>query len=163
MTYKDLNKKRAYYAKYNRDAREKRWLSEITPMDRLWTQREFAWAAGLFEGEGCFSTGVYKNTRSFKAQLAMTDRDVVERFHKILGLGLLRFKPPYQPHHKIQYTWTVSGFEDTQAVMAALWPWLGVRRRARIREILALARDYFASPASNGMPRNRFRRARRTI
>lgn len=154
-------KKRVYHAKYNRDQREKRWLSQIIPQDRPWTRMDLAWVAGVFEGEGCFSSGVCNRSRSFVARIAMTDADVVERVHAILSLGILRWKPAAKAHHKAQRTWAVSGFEDVQAVMAALWPWLGTRRRARVREILSLARAYFATPASNGLPRNRFRRAKR--
>jgi hypothetical protein len=46
-----------------------------------------AWAAGVFEGEGCFSlhkvtSAWHKEYRYFRMSMGMTDEDVVRRFHK---------------------------------------------------------------------------------
>ena len=61
----------------------------------MWNPIDLAWAAGLFEGEGCFTFQGSKKARTRggrlgKAQLSMTDEDVVRKFHTIMGFGSLR-------------------------------------------------------------------------
>lgn len=103
-------------------------------MDR--TREDLAWAAGLFEGEGCFTTS--RRGRFQCAKVSMTDADVVERFNAIIGFGSLTNLRLSQknPKWKDQRCWTVSNFEGFQAVVVMLWPWLGERRRARAIEVL---------------------------
>lgn len=50
---------------------------------------EAAWLAGLFEGEGCISLA---GTR-VQLSIAMTDRDVVERFVSMVGYGKVTCRP----------------------------------------------------------------------
>ena len=68
----------------------------------------------------------------------MTDEDVVRRFGRAIGLGVV--KGPYQhsrqPRNKPHWDWYVSGLEETQAVVSMLWTGLGLRRRARAVEVL---------------------------
>ncbi len=61
---------------------------------------DMAWAAGLFEGEGCIvylrhgprtSDGCYWTERQL--QLTITDRDVLERFLQIVEVGVIRDSP----------------------------------------------------------------------
>jgi hypothetical protein len=94
------------------------------------TRDEIAWAAGLFEGEGCFAW-----TGTPSVILGMTDRDIVERFAAIVGFGLL-YEEPRRPPEQTLYRWRANGFENVQAVLAMLWQWLGPRRRARAVEVL---------------------------
>lgn len=107
--------------------------------------RQLAWAAGLFEGEGCFSFSDSR-VRQVSAALNMTDEDIVRRFRAIVGFGAIYEVAPQKSHWKKQWRWRASTFEQVQALMAAFWPWLGVRRRARAIEVL---RCYHAlEPAS---------------
>ena len=98
-----------------------------------WTRENIAWAAGLFEGEGSFSP------RQNKICLTSTDRDVAARFMEVIGCGSLRARIPtaQQLGKKTQYTWTVSRQEHTQAILAAFWPWLGERRREKVKQFCA--------------------------
>ncbi len=101
---------------------------------------ERAWLAGIFEGEGCFSgrfeSGPGKD-RTVTAKVAMSDRDTVEKFHRLIGLGNIS-----GPHldsrgkSKPMWKWTVSSFELFQQTVCYLWPWLGERRRAKATELL---------------------------
>lgn len=163
MAYKNIVDYRQYHATYNRLHREKRYRTETVFRNRDWTKLSLAWVAGVFEGEGCFTTSKYRNSRTFVARISMTDEDVVRKIHAVTQMGNILIKRPEQAHHKVQFSWTVSGFEGFQAVVAALWPWLGNRRKSRAKEILILAQDYFATPQSNGRPRTRFRRRRQTM
>ena len=119
--------------------------------------RDLAWAAGLFEGEGCFSTSLVtrpprpekgeKNSRrqrSTQARLAMTDEDTVRRFSEVIGFGSIGNagrSPSCPSHWKPQWTWQCNSHEKVQALVAMLWFGLGARRRARAAEILRLARQ----------------------
>jgi len=84
------------------------------------------WAAGLFEGEG--------NARlagSPRLKVAMTDEDVVRRFHSVVGCG--KVTGPYHPGggRKEVWTWTATG-EDAVTTAARLLPWLCSRRAQAI-------------------------------
>src|SRR5271154_5870369 len=97
--------------------------------DPTWRE-ELAWAAGLFEGEGCF-------TRSHGvpvANMGMTDLDVIRRFHGIMGFGSMYEMKRADPW-KDGLQWMTTTFEQMQATGAMLWPWLGERRRARATEL----------------------------
>lgn len=100
-----------------------------------WERESLAWLAGLFEGEGCITTAG-KSNGLYVLRLAMTDFDVVERAAAVVGVGRLYDAPPGKPGDKPQRLWVVSKSADVQAVLAAIWPWLGERRRQRAREAL---------------------------
>jgi hypothetical protein len=93
-----------------------------------WSRENLAWAAGLFEGEGCITRrqGVQTNL-----VMTMTDEDVVRRFHAIIGHG--KVYGPYKTKTgvKLQWRWACTGSKHCIAVLAALWCFLGERRKAR--------------------------------
>ena len=104
----------------------------------MWNSEELAWAAGLFEGEGCFadSHGVPV------CRLGMTDEDVIRRFHEIIRIGTIYAFTRTNPNTagvewKNGHEWATTNFEHTQAFMAAIWPWLGERRKAKAHDLLA--------------------------
>lgn len=105
-------------------------------------REELAWAAGLFEGEGCI-TGQVCNKKFYypKAFLIMTDFDVVVRFQEALGFGSFVLRLARREGWKDQLEVNVCSFEKFQQLVCLLWPWLGIRRRARIVEVLRLARE----------------------
>lgn len=108
---------------------------------------EIAWAAGLFEGEGCWHL---QRGRHAGASLTTTDPDVLARFATAVGIGTIR---PHiwrrLEHHKPQYRWHAYGFEKVQAIAAMFWPWLGERRRGRASEVLKIARAGKLSPGAS--------------
>lgn len=99
-----------------------------------WNREDLAWVAGLFEGEGCIA-----NTHRVPLlRLGTTDFDVLDHFHAVVGCGRL-----YDMSHTIGHPvwkpareWQTTTFADTQAIIAAFWPWLGSRRRAKGTEVL---------------------------
>src|SRR3990167_10511069 len=117
---------------------------------------DLAWAAGLFEGERCFTL----SGKSPQAVLAMSDHDVVRRFSAVVGVGALRNRPKFSVtvpaggltrtpfESKPLLVWSACGFQNVQAVAAMLWTWLGNRRRARATEILAIARTAGLRPGA---------------
>lgn len=99
------------------------------------------WAAGLFEGEGCITTGVDnrangKTRHHLRLQLGSTDEDVVRRFHKIVGLGSVG--GPYadvrKPQYKPTWRWSAS-YKQAGLALAKMLPYLGERRVARAAEL----------------------------
>jgi hypothetical protein len=101
-------------------------------------RESLAWAAGLFEGEGCLTTYLRSSRpggrkyRAAELSIYSTDPDVLRTFHRIVGVGQIN-------RHRRSET-VGKPAEHVQAVVAALWPWLHSRRRARIVEVLQLMR-----------------------
>jgi hypothetical protein len=91
------------------------------------TDLEWAWAAGLFEGEGCIS---YTGKNSVTLSLGMTDRDVIDRFAAVAGCGSIAV----QAHHrsKTLYRWHIGDQDRVREILGRLEPWLGQRRRERM-------------------------------
>lgn len=100
------------------------------------TARDLTWLAGLLEGEGSF----YPNGRapgSPVISLCMTDRDVVERAHRLLG-GPAKIVTTNRRTvtGRTAYRFQVYGELAAQWMMT-LYVEMGERRRAKIRELLA--------------------------
>ena len=95
----------------------------------------YAWAAGLFEGEGCIATEYAGYVR---LMVSMTDEDVVKRMREAVGGSVSG------PHvqgvradghiRKPIWRWTASG-SRARSLLILWWPWLGWRRRARASAI----------------------------
>ena len=102
-------------------------------------RERLAWAAGLFEGEGCVSGQRIAGTFYPKLSLGSTDPDVLVAFQLAIGgFGNITTKSRRgtKPHWKPAQQWQLTRFEHLQAVLAMLWPWLKSRRRARIKQVL---------------------------
>lgn len=98
----------------------------------------YAWAAGLFEGEGCIATQYDGYAR---LMLSMTDDDVVKRMREAVGGSV---NGPHVPRvgadgciRKPIWTWTASGTR-ARRLLILWWPWLGWRRRARASAVPGL-------------------------
>jgi hypothetical protein len=104
------------------------------------SENEVAWAAGLFEGEGCITMFQQKHHQQPQLRLSvqMTDRDVVERFCSIVECESVspekRLRPPRKPVH----VWQISNRRDVERLLLMFMPWLGERRRMRADEALTV-------------------------
>jgi len=85
------------------------------------------WLAGLYEGEGCFSQSGY----SLEACIWMVDEDIMRRAHALIPVAKWGFRE--LPSRKTQYGLRLYG-KNAVSLMMTLYPILGVRRQARIRE-----------------------------
>jgi hypothetical protein len=108
---------------------------------------EAAWAAGLFEGEGCFIiSSTNRRGRRFRyaaAAITLTDFDVLSRFLDVVGVGRINGPylkkyltvggKPYKPH----WRWQVQDRDGFRFFASAVKPWLGTRRLARLEVVLA--------------------------
>ena len=95
------------------------------------TLTEIAWVAGLLEGEGSFLATKYGSPF---VTIQMNDKDVLVRLRDILGVAKLY--GPYRhrrgtsfdtPHYRVT-AYSASAI----AWMLTIWPFMGVRRRAKI-------------------------------
>ena len=94
-----------------------------------------AWAAGLIEGEGCFTK--HSDGKAPYFLMDMTDKDVLEHFQKVFPNTNLR--GPYvhknKPIHKPRYRIDAYG-ENCKYIMKAVFPYLGDRRKKKVLEFL---------------------------
>jgi hypothetical protein len=96
-------------------------------MDNL-SNEDLAWAAGIFDGEGCI--GAYKNRQyiRLKVEVNNTDPRMPLKLHSMFG-GSLYLHPPYKdrPHEQQLYRWCAM---DTQAgdIIAQIYPYLTVKK-----------------------------------
>lgn len=96
--------------------------------------RDVAWAAGFFEGEGCMSySGGYP-----RLTVANCDLEPLDRFLDVVGGSLCGPYPPPVGDLSRRPKWIVQicGFDRCIEVAAALGPYLGERRRGRIQTAL---------------------------
>ena len=100
-----------------------------------WARENIAWAAGVFEGEGCIKLIPVSDPNRIALSLVMTDADVVYRFHSTLGLGFVG-KPTVRGCHKPYWTWTCTRGEHVQAILAAFWEFLGERRKLKAEKVI---------------------------
>jgi len=108
-----------------------------------WSRENLAWAGGLFEGEGCISTACGPRSRVV-LRVAITDEDVLDKFIGIIGVGKKR-REPIRGSYKQVFSWTLSRGENCQAVLAALWPFLGIRRKQKAKEAIIIFSKYIRS------------------
>jgi hypothetical protein len=109
-----------------------------------------AWAAGFFDGEGCFFHGVrkrYGNSKGgpyHRTETRMTQAHpaVLERFREVVGLG--QVYGPYAkqgPRDRPQWQYVAYGWRQTQAIIALLWPWIGEVKRLQAKNVLRQVRE----------------------
>ena len=98
---------------------------------------DWAWLAGLLEGEGHFRAQQLRTGRPcLRVYVKMTDRDVVERAAVLMQAPSVRALKPVA-EHKQAYEATANG-AAAQRVMERVRPWMGVRRGAKIDQLLAI-------------------------
>lgn len=106
---------------------------------------DVAWAAGLFEGEGCWNVYTRPNgKRQILAGLAMTDQDVVERFCEVVGFGAI-----HRSHSAVHvargdkplFVWRIYEASKVRELVALFMPYMGDRRRAKALKVLDLGAD----------------------
>lgn len=113
------------------------------------TTAQIAWVAAMIEAEGCIVATSYQyqkpgrghyQARCFRLAIEMTDLDVVLRIRDILGplCTVRERKPPsVNPNHRRRYILQFTGNELAGWLMT-IYPFMGQRRRAKIRQALKL-------------------------
>lgn len=102
------------------------------------TDVDIAWAAGLFEGEGCIYWQARSNNHGQASlQIRMTDLDVLTKFVDIVQCGKIFSRDYDQASNskKRVYKWNVQVRDDVIKVLNMLLPYLGERRTEKALEI----------------------------
>jgi len=105
------------------------------PRDR----EELAWAAGFFDGEGCFSFSVAGNYVC--VSISQTELEPLERFTRAVGVGWVL--GPYDLRkndrwiRKPQWVYRANGYERVQAIAAMLWFKLSSSKGEQARHALS--------------------------
>lgn len=94
---------------------------------------EIAWAAGLFEGEGCIN----EQPEGYGLQLLMTDEDVVRRFSVICETGTIYPRKPKPENHRVVHVWRTRQATEVDRLLRLFLPYLGERRREKADHVLA--------------------------
>jgi hypothetical protein len=97
-------------------------------------ETDIAWAAGLFEGEGCITQEVSKHAQMLK--IVSTDYDVLVKFMSIVGVGRLESRKKAADHHKDQWQWRVQDAQGITLVLEMLMPHFCLRRYQKAEEML---------------------------
>ncbi len=100
-------------------------------------KEETAWAAGLFEGEGCISSRhtkrKHRRDRGLVARLKMTDEDVVMHFFDVVRIG--NVTGPYRKKgRKPVWIWQAGSYGAVRDLIHKFGPWLHQRRTTRFEQ-----------------------------
>lgn len=105
-------------------------------------EQAFAWAAGLFDGEG--STELYTRRTPGRTWFALRSRvsqcdahgvpAVLQRFQAVVGRGRID-GPTSGEGYENAYKWD-AGADETLRVLAKIWPWLGAVKRVQAIEAI---------------------------
>jgi hypothetical protein len=104
---------------------------ELDPID----DADLHWLAGLLEGEGTFIAGPPSAPRSPAVQVAMVDRDIVERAGSLLN-GAVTVIASRREGWRTAYCVRVRGWRAV-LWMKRLRPLMGVRRQGQIDRAMA--------------------------
>lgn len=95
----------------------------------------------MFEGEGCVAEHRVSPTCKRRILvIQMTDRDVLERFSRIVGVGKVTPIPRghwSKPHYKDQFKWLVCAYADVMMIHEKFKPWLGERRAKKFASVMS--------------------------
>lgn len=109
---------------------------------------QIAWIAGILEGEGSF---IIRHDQNFIViTCSMTDEDIIDRLALFSGIGNKNIKQASQPHHKIQYKWSVSKRRDIEEFLPLILPYMGKRRSNKIIEVMQWLQDHPRQRQENG-------------
>jgi hypothetical protein len=103
------------------------------------TEAEWAWVAGVIEGEGCFQICKRPARKSQDAAVTvlMTDEDVIRRLQELSGVGRVT-GPHIRGVNKPIWLWRVAKADEAIPLITAIRPWLLARRAARADEVVAI-------------------------
>lgn len=108
-------------------------------------ETEYAWAAGFWDGEGCVSLTFRgpSNTPRVVAQVAQVDREVLDKFSRIMGVG--NVLGPYPARHENSqpyFCWRVEGAPHLRQIRDKLCQYLGSIKLEQIDNALQVRKNW---------------------
>lgn len=101
--------------------------------------REIAWAAGLYEGEGtCFAYVNKQGYATIRVRIGMTDEGPIRRFAAAVGCGVVNgpYTQKSRKEAKPMWFWQAEGWDRVEQLMGLLLPDLSERRKTQYRTAL---------------------------
>lgn len=103
---------------------------------------ELAWAAGFFDGEGCFT--LVRTPRPLRGgqnihprlSIGQIDRRALDRFREAVSRIGIIVGPESRPGRHDIWRYRVTSWTDVQAIGAFLWQWLGPVKRAQFTAVM---------------------------
>lgn len=106
---------------------------------------QVAWAAGILEGEGCFSIFHRKtakwNHKTVAIHCEMADEDVIRKLQSVFDVGTVlirennKTRADTRPRKKT-WIWSVQNHAGIKKVCEAVLPHMCERRTSKIKELL---------------------------
>jgi hypothetical protein len=109
---------------------------------------DLAWAAGFFDGEGCFhcsgphrKRGGLRKTLTIRAAITQVHPEVILKFQRIVELGNV-YGPYIRPAGQPSYRWALASGSKVEVLLELLWPYLGSVKRIQGRDAVDRWRAY---------------------
>lgn len=102
-------------------------------------REEYIWAAGIIEGEGCFTL----HTGQPYLLLDMTDKDVIESLKEVFPFGNLRGPYLHKNKENNKPRWRFDAYgKKAYAIAMIVFPFLKQRRQDKIKELIMIWRNH---------------------
>lgn len=101
------------------------------------TAADYAWAAGIIEGEGSIVNNKIKDrANSFRSSISVTmsDEDVIRKLHSVLEVGTV-CGPYNKEGRKPIWSWAVQNQKGCFDTLLRIMPYLGKRRLEKASEL----------------------------
>ena len=96
--------------------------------------KSIEWATGLFEGEGCITQ--IKSTGRWQVEIEMSDKDVIESWHKTMGLPTKITERPKRDGRKVTYMSQTRKKSEVRRILSLMLPNFHDRRAHRALDAL---------------------------
>lgn len=113
-------------------------------------ETDIAYAAGLIDGEGCFSISRSQDTTRTRLEVCMTDRTAVEWLYERFG-GVILERERQDGAWEDQITWRLNKREDIAVLTKALFPYLKTKRLPAIL-MLEFCKEFPLPPSGCKLP-----------
>lgn len=91
-------------------------------------EKEIIWAAGFFDGEGCFKLANKQREKpTLQVSIGQIDRKVLDRFKDAVGVGVVR--GPYDESRKNPVYYYTANSGDAALILSKLEPYLSEVKR----------------------------------
>lgn len=120
-----------------------RYIFPFTGGALIGPSTDFAWAAGIVDGEGCIhirknepsSSSKHKSTHfALVLKVTMTDATTIHRLRELFRVGHITVDANKPSGHKTAHSWTCMS-ADAQGVLRKLYPYLLTKRHEAFRAI----------------------------